>query len=115
MMSTRSPGSTKPATPSTSLTRIVIALWPSAITADRVARWPWPVILEASTGSFASMAVSTTRLPCASISWIDLKAPCGSASAGHAISRSADGDSSLPKRSCLLATTSVWVADGFVF
>ena len=61
--STRSPGSTKPATPSTSLTRTVTAFIPSAMTADSVARWPGPVIFDARIGSFASIAVSTTRRP----------------------------------------------------
>ena len=45
---------------------MVTARIPSAITADSVARWPGPVIFDDSTGSFASMAVSTTRRPIAS-------------------------------------------------
>jgi hypothetical protein len=39
---------------------MVTAFIPSPSTAESVARWPEPVILEESTGSFASMAVSTT-------------------------------------------------------
>ena len=58
-MSTRSPGSTKPATPSTSLTRMDTAFMPSVSAADSVARWPGPVILEASTGSSFSIADMT--------------------------------------------------------
>ena len=44
--STRSPGSTKPPTPSTSLTRMVTAFMPSRTSADSVARWPAPVIFD---------------------------------------------------------------------
>src|SRR5262249_13997248 len=64
------------------------------------------VIFDASTGSFASIAVSTTRLPWPSMSWIERKPPCGIESIGHGISRSDDADSSLPKRSGRLATHS---------
>ena len=81
--STWSPGSTKPPTPSTSLTRMVTAFMPSRSIADSVARWPGPVILLRSTGSFGSIAVSTTRLPPLSTSAILANAPAGSASSGH--------------------------------
>ena len=62
---------------------MVTAFMPSRSSADSVARWPAPVILSASTGSFGSIAVSTTRLPPDSTSVILAKAPAGSASSGH--------------------------------
>jgi hypothetical protein len=86
---------------------------PSRRTADRVARWPGPVIFDARIGSFASMAVSTTRRPSATTSEILLKAPAGTEPSGHAISRSDMVLSSLPKRSGLLATTMVSVGIAF--
>ena len=111
--STRSPGSTKPATPSTSLTRMVTAFIPSCRTADNVARWPEPVIFDARIGSFSSIGVSTTRRPLAVSSAIVVKAPAITASVGQAISRSDIEPSSAPKRSGFEATTMVWVAIGF--
>ena len=67
---------------------MVTAFMPLRTSADSVARWPGPVILSASTGSFGSMAVSTTRLPWPSTSLILAKAPGGIASAGHGTSLS---------------------------
>src|SRR5262249_4694895 len=75
--------------------------------------WPGPVILDDRTGSFGSMAVSTTRRPPAStMSEMVRNAPAGSASSGHETSRRVDDDSSLPKRKGLVATTIVCVAAG---
>ena len=62
---------------------MVTAFMPSCSSADKVARWPEPVILDASTGSFASIGVSTTRRPPAVRSLILLKAPAGTDSSGH--------------------------------
>src|SRR5581483_10211175 len=112
--STRSPGSTKPPTPSTSLTRMVTAFMPLCTSAERVARSPAPVILSASTGSLGSIAVSTTRRPPDRTSLILWKAPAGSASCGQVISLSIEALSSAPKRSGCAATTMVWVASGFL-
>ena len=75
--------------------------------ADSVARWPGPVIFDERIGSFASMAVSTTRRPDAVRSEIFANAPAGTAFAGHAISRNDEEPSSAPKRNGLLATTMV--------
>src|SRR5215470_18590735 len=87
---------------------------PSCSVAESVARWPGPVILDERTGSFGSMAVSTTRRPPASTtSEMVRNAPAGSASSGHETSRKDDDDSSLPKRKGLVATTIVCVTAGF--
>ena len=93
---------------------MVTARMPSAITADSVARWPGPVIFDDRIGSFASMAVSTTRRPDDIRSEIFANAPAGTASSGQGISRSDDEPSSVPKRSGLLATTMVCVAIWFL-
>src|SRR5262249_17997975 len=88
---------------------MVRARMPPCSVAESVARWPGPVILDERTGSFGSMAVSTTRRPPAStISEMLRKAPAGSASSGHETSRRNDDDSSLPKRKGLGATTIVF-------
>ena len=88
---------------------MVTARMLSDTTADSVARWPGPVILEDRIGSFVSMAVSTTRRPREVMSLILLKAPFGIAPSGHSISRSDVEPSSAPNRSGLLATTIVCV------
>ncbi len=111
--STRSPGSTKPPTPSTSLTRTDTAFMPSPTSAESVARWPGPVIFTASTGSLASTGESTVREPACSTSAMVAKAPSGSALAGHGTSRRCSRASSTPKGSRCCATTMVLVDSGF--
>ena len=111
--STRSPGSTKPPTPSTSFTRTVTAFIPSRTSADKVARWPGPVIFSASTGSLGSIGDSTMRLPADRRSVIFAKAPSGMPSCGHGISRSICAFSSTPNCNGCLATTIVLVTAGF--
>src|SRR6478752_6850566 len=82
---------------------------------DIVARWPAPVILSASTGSFASIAASTTRRPPDITSLILAKAPLGKASDGQGTSCSIDALSSVPKRKGCFATTTVCDATCVLF
>ncbi len=97
-----------------SLTRTVAAFNPSRSIADKVARWPGPVILLLSTGSFGSMAVSAMRLAPPTMSATLAKAPAGSDLPGHSTSLSCPAVSSLPKRSGFDATTIVAVLVGFL-
>src|SRR5262245_54231675 len=88
---------------------------PGLTSADKVARWPAPVILSASTGSFASIAASTTRRPPGTMSWILANAPLGKELEGHGTSWSIEALSSVPKRSGCFATTTVCDATVVLF
>ena len=66
-----------------------------------------------SLGIIASIGVSTTRRPFEVRSLILLKAPAGTDSSGHWISRNDIAPRSAPKRSGFEATTIVCVAIGF--
>jgi hypothetical protein len=68
------------------------------------------VIFSASTGSFGSIAASTTRRPFAINSEILPNAPLGIEFDGHGISFTIASVSSVPKRSGCTATTTVWDA-----
>ncbi len=108
-ISTRSPGNTNPATPRTSLTRMVTAFMPSSTTADKVARWPGPVIFQLKIGSFASSAIRTKRSPASSSSSLVENVPLGTLPVGQAISFKLSACSWLPKRKGDAATTTVAV------
>jgi hypothetical protein len=95
-MSTRSPGTIKPATPVMSSTRTVTARMPSSIRRDSVARSFGSVTLETRIGSLASMAASATRSPPESNRRTWRKAPAGRSSFGQGSSLSMPGSISVP-------------------
>jgi hypothetical protein len=69
----------KPATPTTSLTRMATARMPGLTRAESEARASGPEIFHLRIGSFGPTGDSTTRRPSALISAMVAKAPSGSA------------------------------------
>ena len=94
---------------------MVTAFMPSRSIADSVARWPGPVILLLSTGSFGSIAVSTTRLPpFEHVGDLGERAGRQRSCRPLRLRAAAPAVSSLPKRSGFDATTIVLVLTGFL-
>ena len=96
-MSTLSPGSTNPATPEVSLMRIVTARMFLSRIVDRVAFSPKPDTLPGRIGSPGEIGRSTTlSSPLPKSSSTVLKAPVGTLSNGHLISRTCSAAILLP-------------------